>query len=138
MYKLKTESFVLELEPKVYQSDLSYSVNTSLNVKVVSYGFSAESIIDIDVREFADFAVQLNELYETLGGSARLEEPYGLHSYIEFTGGDRGYIKVKGNISACNAYGYVQEITFQNEIEQTYLISFAKTLFADYKKYTEK
>lgn len=33
--------------------------------------------------------------------------------------------------------GYGHELTFENEVDQTYLRGFAKTLFADYGKYTE-
>ncbi len=65
----------------------------------ISYGFSAESIMDIDVRKLANFTVQLNELYETLEGSARLEEPYGGHGYIEFMACGRGHIYLHGG---CN------------------------------------
>ena len=33
--------------------------------------------------------------------------------------------------------GYGHELTFENEVDQTYLRGFAKTLFADYGKYAE-
>lgn len=137
MYRLKTEHFFLEFNPELHQDDFSYAVNTSLSIKVISYGFSAKSIIDIDVRELANFAVQLNGLYETLEGSARLEELYGVHSYIEFMACGRGHIAVKGNIHNGNAYGYEQKLSFENEIEQTCLKSFAKGLYANYKRYAE-
>ena len=137
MYRLKTEHFFLEFNPELHQDDFSYAVNTSLSIKVISYGFSAESIMDIDVRKLANFTVQLNELYETLEGSARLEEPYGGHGYIEFMACGRGHIGVKGNIHNGNAYGYEQELSFENEIEQTCLKSFAKGLYANYKRYAE-
>ena len=137
MYRLKTEHFLLEFNPELHQDDFSYAVNTSLSIKVISYGFSAESIMDIDVRKFANFTVHLNEIYETLEGSARLEEPYGGHGYIEFMACGRGHIAVKGNIHNGNAYGYEQELSFENEIEQTWLKSFAKGLYANYKRYAE-
>ena len=137
MYRLKTEHFFLEFNPELHQDDFSYAVNTSLSIKVISYGFSAESIMDIDVRKLANFTVQLNELYETLEGSARLEEPYGGHGYIEFMACGRGHIAVKVNIHNGNAYGYEQELSFENEIEQTCLKSFAKGLYANYKRYAE-
>lgn len=137
MYRLETENFLLELKPKVQQNDFPYPVNTSLNVKVSSYGFSAEAVMDIDVRGLADFAVHLNELYETLKGSARLEEPYGAHCYIEFMACTGGHIRVKGDIHNGMAYGYEQELSFENKIDQTYLRSFAKSLFSAYRKYAE-
>lgn len=138
MYRLEAENFLLEFIPVIYENDLLFPVNTSLNIKVFSCGFSAESVLDIDVRRLADFALSLNKLYETLKGSARLEEAYGVHSYIEFIACSRGHIKVKGNIHNGNAYGYEHELTFENEIDQTYLKSFVKALFADYKKYAER
>lgn len=138
MYKLETENFLLELEPEVHQDDLPFPINTSLSIKVFSHGFSAESVMDIDVRGLADFAVHLNELYETLKGSARLEEPYGVHCYIELMACCRGRVKVKGDIHNRNAFGDEQELTFENEFDQTYLKSFARALFTDYAKYVER
>jgi len=49
-----------------------------------------------------------------------------------------GHIKIKGNIYNGKAYGYEQELTFENEIDQTYLKGFAKALFADHAKYAER
>lgn len=138
MYRLEAENFLLELKPEVHQDDLPFPVNTSLHVKVCSYGFSAESTMDMDARMLADFAVYLNGLYETLQGSAKLEEPYGVHCYIEFTACRRGHIKVEGVIHNGNAYGYEQELHFENEFDQTYLHSFARALFSDYAKYVER
>lgn len=59
----------------------------------------------------------------------------GVHSYIEFIAFNGGHIKVKGNIHNGNAYGYEQELIFENELDQTYLKSFVKDLFADFEKY---
>jgi len=137
MYRLEAENFLLELKPKVYQDDLMFPVNAGLNVKVSSYGFSGESVLAIDIREFADFAVQIHELYETLKGSVKLEEPYGFHCYVEFIASRGGHIKITGNIHNGNAYGYEQEFTFENEIDQTCLKSFAKELYTDYLKCAE-
>ena len=94
MYRLESENFLLEFNPTVYENDLSFIVNTSLGIKVFSYGFSADSVMDIDVRDLAGFSISLNRLYETLKGSARLEDPYGVHSYIEFIACSGGHIKV--------------------------------------------
>ena len=138
MYRLESENFLLEFNPTVYENDLSFAVNTSLGIKVFSYGFSADSVMDIDVRGLAGFSISLNRLYETLKGSARLEDPYGVHSYIEFIACSGGHIKVKGSIHNGNAYGYEQELAFENELDQTYLKSFVKALFDDYKKYVER
>ena len=39
--------------------------------------------MDIDDIALSDFAVNLNELYETLSGLVRLEEPYSMHCFLE-------------------------------------------------------
>lgn len=93
--------------------------------------------MDIDDIALSDFAVNLNELYETLSGSVRLEEPYGMHCFLEFTAVTGGHIRIKGYIHNKMGVGYGHELTFENEVDQTYLGCFAKTLFADYGKYAE-
>ena len=40
--------------------------------------------MDVGVKGIAEFTLQLKDLYETLSGKARLEEPYSVHNYIEF------------------------------------------------------
>ena len=70
-------------------------------------------------------------------GEARLEEPYSVHNYIWFIAEKGGHIKGTGRLNNKNAYGYTQEINFENEIDQTYLKSFASRLLADFSKYTE-
>ena len=37
----------------------------------------------------------MNELYETLSGSVRLEEPYSMHCFLEFTAVTGGHIRIK-------------------------------------------
>lgn len=93
--------------------------------------------MDIDDIALSDFAVNLNELYETLSGSARLEEPYSMHCFLEFTTVTGGHIRIKGYIHNKMGVGYGHELTFENEVDQTYFRGFAKTLFVDYGKYTE-
>ena len=93
--------------------------------------------MDIDDIALSDFAVNLNELYETLSGSVRLEEPYSMHCFLEFTAVTGGHIRIKGYIHNKMGVGYGHELTFENEVDQTYLGGFANTLFADYGKYAE-
>ena len=83
MYKLETENFSLELLPGIHQDSFPYPKANSLRVKVSSLGFSADSIMDIDDIALSDFAVNLYELYETLSGSVRLEEPYSMHCFLQ-------------------------------------------------------
>ena len=129
MYKLETENFSLELLPGIHQDNFPYPKANSLQVKVSS--------MDIDDIALSDFAVNLNELYETLSGSVRLEEPYSMHCFLEFTAVTGGHIRIKGYIHNKMGVGYGHELTFENEVDQTYLGGFAKTLFADYGKYAE-
>jgi len=89
--------------------------------------------MDVDELRLADFAVQLNKLYETLNGSAILEEPGSALCFIEFIARTGGHIKVRGYIHN----NHTQELTFENEFDQTYLKNFAEALFADYGKYAE-
>jgi hypothetical protein len=48
-----------------------------------------------------------------------------------------GHIRIKGYIHNKMGIGYGHELTFENEVDQTYLRGFAKVLFADYGKYAE-
>ena len=135
MYRLESDHFALELAPWTYQEDFPYPLNNSLRVKVSSYGFSADSFIDADELHLTQFAVELHRLYETLQGSARLEDLYGARSFVEIIARSRGHIRITGRINNHEAHGFEQELTFDNEIDQSYLRDFAEALFADYGKY---
>ena len=129
MYKLETENFALELEP--------YPANSRLRIKVSSYGYSADAVMDADKVYIAGFAVCLNELYEKLSGTARLEDfgtDFFSESFIEFTAKKNGYIGVSGCIDNRQDYNcrFFQQLTFENEFDQTYLRDFARALLADY------
>lgn len=117
MYKLETENFLLELLPGVHQDNFPYPKANSLQVKVSSLGFSADSIMDIDDIALSDFAVNLNELYETLSGSVRLEEPYSMHCFLEFTAVTGGHIRIKGRVHNKKGigYGHVQNHAVSDE-----------------------
>lgn len=136
MYRIEAESFGLEFIPEVFEQDFSYPVNVNLGVKVTSYGFSADTYMDVGVQGIAVFATRLKNLYESLTGEARLEEPYSVHNYIEFIARKGGHIGVMGRLNNKNAFGYTQEVSFENEIDQTYLRGFVNQLYADFSKYT--
>ena len=74
--------------------------------------------MDIDDIALSDFAVNLNKLYETLSGSVRLEEPYSMHCFLEFTAVTGGHIRIKGYIHNKMGVGYGHELTFENEVDQ--------------------
>ena len=137
MYRIEADTFILELSPEIHEQDFAYPVNVYLGVKVSSYGYSADTFMDVGVQGIAEFAVQLKKLYETLSGKARLEEPYSVHNYIEFIAETGGHIKVMGRLNNKNAFGYTQEINFENMIDQTYIRDFVNQLLADFDRYAE-
>ena len=131
---LDAEDFRLVLEPEIFEEDIQCPSNTILHVRVESGGFSACADMDVDVKELARFALDLRGLYETLSGTARIEEPYGMRMYIALTGIGLGHIAVKGFVrnwaqTGCN------ELTFENEFDQTFLKDFARELLEAYGKY---
>ena len=132
-FTLRTDSFYISLSLNVFESDIQYSSNTIMDVEVESDGFSGKASMDIDVKAFVIFASKLNEIYETLDGEARIEEPYGEKMYISFHGNGRGHINVSGRL--CNMR---QSLNFENEFDQTYLQFFACELIQAYTKYLLK
>ncbi len=136
MYRIEADTFLLEFFPEIHEQDFIYPVNVTLGVKVYSYGYSADTFMDVGVQGIAEFALQLKGLYETLKGEARLEEPYSVHNYIEFIAETGGHIRVMGRLNK-SAFGCTQEINFENEIDQTYLRTFINRLLADFSKYSE-
>lgn len=137
MYRIEADTFLLELFPQIHEQDFAYLVNVTLGVKVSSYGYSADTFMDVGVQGISEFALQLKALYETLTGEARLEEPYSVHNYVEFIAEKGGHIRVMGRLNNKSAFGYTQEITFENKIDQTYLRTFVNRLLADFSKYIE-
>ena len=137
MYRIEADTFILEFIPEIHEQDFAYPVNVYLGVKVSSYGYSADTFMDVGVQRIAEFALRLKDLYETLSGEARLEEPYSVHNYIEFVAETGGHIRVVGQLNNKSAFGYTQEINFENEIDQTYLRDFVNRLLADFGSYSE-
>ena len=130
MDRIETESFVLAMEMQLSDPDREYPANALLGVSVRSCGFAAETTMDVGTRELGLFAGQLMALYQTLSGRARLEEPYGRHSYLEFAAEAMGHIRVRGTLYSSG--GYAQALSFENVLDQTELQAFARVLFARY------
>ena len=100
-----------------------------LRIKVKSHRFYAETEFRADASLLAEFAEELNRLFETLDGEAELE---GVgYNRLKFKAMHGGHIFVSGTLSM-NENGQSHEMTFSNSIDQTYLQGFAKKLFADY------
>lgn len=129
-FLLKTDSFSLLLNLRVFESDIRYPLNTIMEVEVESNGFAGNVNMDIDVKEFAKFAVDLSKLYDCLSGEAQIAEPYGEQMYLAFQGDGSGHIRVKGML--CNMG---QLLKFENVFDQTYLQRFSYDLKEAYAKY---
>lgn len=57
MYRIETDTFMLELLPEIHEEDFSYPINGYLGLKVSSYGYSADTFMDIGVQGIAEFAL---------------------------------------------------------------------------------
>lgn len=132
---LESESFSLSLDFQVFKSDISYPSNTVLTVSVLSAGFSASTIMDIDIKDIPTFCYQLQKVYDSLKGEAKIQEPYGNQQYILFSGDKKGHILVSGMLNSNGANGFWQELKFKNCIDQTFLPKFIKELSAFLNQY---
>ncbi len=83
--------------------------------------FFSLATMDIDIKDFKEFANKLLQVHKSLIGSAILKETYGTN-YIEFKVIKNGYIYVRG------LSGYQEELKFENEFDQTYLESFVNEI----------
>ena len=135
-FMLETEQFTLSLDFQVFESDIAYPSNTILSIGVSSSGFSASTTMDIDIKTVCGFCNELESVYNTLKGSAKIQEAYG-NQYILFSGDGLGHITVSGLLGSNGANGFWQELKFENCIDQTYFPSFLKGLtnfVAQFKK----
>ena len=94
-----------------------------------------ESIANDDFLEWAEFSENLCQLYENLSGSARIEEPYGVHMYLLFQGDGKGHIDVRGELYQTDSLGIEQELRFASRFDQTYLKCFCYDLKRSYERY---
>ena len=126
-FMLESEQFSLSLDLQVFEPDIEYPSNTILSVCVSSSGFSASTTMDIDIKAFCNFCNELEIVYNTLKGSAKIQEAYG-NQYILFSGDRLGHIMISGFLDSQGANGFLQELKFKNCIDQTYFPSFLKRL----------
>ncbi|MBQ9966168.1 MAG: hypothetical protein IJO95_00855 [Clostridia bacterium] len=134
-YIICTEAFILKLKLSIFEDDIHLSSNTIMDVFVKSNGFSGCSTMNINIKDFAKFSSNLNGIYETLTGEARIEEPYGMHMYISFNGDGQGHITVKGYLHSGDRIGNEHSLEFENCIDQTCLKDFCQSLHTSYSKY---
>ena len=126
-FMLESEQFSLSLDFQVFESDIEYPSNTILSVCVSSSGFSAATTMDIDIKAVRDFCNELENIYNTLKGSTKIQEAYGKQCIL-FSGDGLGHIMVSGFLDSQGANGFWQELKFENCIDQTYFPSFLKGL----------
>ena len=127
-FLLESESFSLSLDFEVFESDISYPSNTVLTVSVSSAGFSASTKMDIDIKDIPTFYYELQKVYDSLKGEAKIQEPYGNQQYILFSGDKKGHILVSGTLNSNGENGFWQELKFENCIDQTFFPQFLKKL----------
>ena len=126
-YKLESNTFSLVLNPNIYYSDIQFPENTILKITLKSSGFCAQTSMAIDIKEFKIFISEIENLYNTLKGSAEITEPYD-KQYIKFSTDRTGHIYVAGMLSSNGSDGYFQTLEFENSFDQTYLKSFVYSL----------
>ena len=126
-FKLEAISFSLLLKIETCYSDMQYLNNTILETTLNSDGFCACTTMEIDIKEFKDFASKINDIYATLRGSAAITEPYG-EQIIQFSADKTGHIHVSGMLHNNWRDGHEQSLKFENSFDQTFLKSFANSL----------
>ena len=94
--------------------------------------------MDINARDLTGFAQQLCRVYDTLSGIASIEEPYGMHMYLNFQGDGRGHIAVQGFLFGGNGTGNEHSLKFKNSIDQTELRPFCFALEASCAQYLKR
>lgn len=127
-FTLTSDGFSLTLRTRFYYEDIAQPVNGTLRASVKSGDYSGKTELDIDYKRFKIFISELAAIYKTLGGEARIAEPYG-KQFICFTGDGMGHIFVKGVLSD----NVLHELSFENAIDQTELKDFAAALTTAYE-----
>lgn len=131
---LECDNFCLRLVLNVFESDIDYPINANMTVFVTCNEFSAKADMDIDIKDFAEFSIELMDIYKSLKGEASIKEPYGYKKYITFVADRTGHIVAKGYL--CND-SRSNELRFETVFDQTYLKEFAGELALTYSKYSK-
>ena len=132
---LESANFSLRFRLNVFESDIEGPINTNMMVFVTSNEFSAKADMDINIKDFAKFSMELMAIYNSLKGEATIKEPYGYEKFISFAADRTGHIVVKGYL--CDD-ARSNELRFETIFDQTYLRGFVEELASAYSKYTEQ
>ena len=133
-FSIESPDFTLKLHFKVFESDISYPVNTELSVYIESDGFCGNTQMDMDIKMVRSFVKDLSSLYSILQGSAKIQEPYGYQQSIEFSGDRTGHIIIRGELHSMRP-DHRHSLQFENDIDQTYLPPFINALTAFIQQY---
>lgn len=128
----KGDGFMLSFEIEFFEKDIQYPENTILSVSVRSGEYFGSTTMDIDMKQFALFTIDLKNIYDTLIGNTKITEPYGCQKYISFSANKSGHIFVEGFL--CDDMSS-HELRFKNGFDQTFLKDFSRELFSMYSKY---
>ena len=79
---LESDNFSLRLSLNVFESDIEGPINTNMMVFITSNEFSAKTDMEIDIKDFARFSMELMDIYKSLKGEATIKEPYGYEKFI--------------------------------------------------------
>lgn len=93
--------------------------------------FSADAFIDVAADDLIKFIKELNDLYCTLKGTARINE-ICRSAYVSFTSDKRGHIIAEGYL-----YDDPEDFSlrFRSEFDQTFLKPFAEGLLEEIAAY---
>ena len=126
-FLLEGKQFRLTLDFDVMESDIIYPSNTTLTVGVFSDGFSATTRFDIDAKRIPAFYMGMKSMYDTLEGEAVIAEAFGKQN-VTFACDRYGHIFISGLLCSGGANGFLQELKFENALDQTFLPPFLKEL----------
>ena len=127
VFVLESENFRLSLDFQIFEEDIPHPVNTTLSIHVSSAGFSASTTMDIDIKDIPIFCKNLKNIYASLTGTAKIQEPFG-KQHILFAGDKLGHIAMSGHLHSNGICGFWQELKFENAIDQTFLPPFLEYL----------
>ena len=119
IYRIEKDDFRLDLELNKWFDD-NGEINADLTIRVKCEGFYGSTTVDFVAEDFLIFLEELQELKDTLTGKAELKEPYSWDPFLIFEGDGRGHIHISGSITSQNS-DWLQELNFENEIDQTFL-----------------
>lgn len=129
-YVLRNYDFKLIFEFEITEDDITNGY-TVIRVLVESEKFSADAFIDVAVDDLIKFIKELNDLYCTLKGTARINE-ICRSAYVSFTADKKGHIIAEGYL-----YDDPEDFSlrFRSEFDQTFLKPFAEGLLEEIAAY---